>query len=55
MDKYMQTIRGIMATLDGVKVEGRENWLKMLSCQQALENMLTEMTKEAATKEQQEE
>lgn len=55
MDKYMQTIRGIMATLDGVKVEGRENWLKMLSCQQALENMLAEMAKEAETKKQQEE
>lgn len=55
MDKYMQTIRGIMAALDGVKVEGRENWLKMLSCQQALENMLTEMAKEAETKKHQEE
>lgn len=55
MDEYMQTIRGIMATLDGVKVEGRENWLKMLSCQQALENMLAEMSKEADTKKQQEE
>lgn len=55
MDKYMQTIRGIMATLDGVKVEGRENWLKMLSCQQALENMLAEMAKEAESQKKQEE
>lgn len=55
MDKYMQTIRGIMATLDGVKVEGRENWLKMLSCQQALENILADMDAEKQTKKQQEE
>lgn len=55
MDKYMQTIRGIMATLDGVKVEGRENWLKMLSCQQAMENMLTDMATEKANAEPQEE
>lgn len=55
MDKYMQTIRGIMATLDGVKVEGRENWLKMLSCQQAMENMLTEMAATAQTEKVQEE
>lgn len=55
MDNYMQTIRGIMATLDGVKVEGRENWLKMLSCQQALENMLAEMATKAQTEKPQEE
>lgn len=55
MDKYMQTIRGIMATLDGVKLDGWENWLKMLSCRQALENMLTEMQANAQTEKQQEE
>ena len=51
MDEYMQTIRGVMATLDGVSAEGHENWLRLLSCRQALENMLAKMDAEKQQEE----
>ena len=50
MNEYMQTIRNIMFTISGVKVEGPDNWNRMCAAYQALEEMLRKMSAEQETK-----
>lgn len=38
-----QTIRNIIATLEGIKAEGPENWNRLLACDQALKGLLDQL------------
>lgn len=46
MDEYMKTLQQIMATINGVKAEGAENWRRLLACTQAIESMIEQMKEE---------
>lgn len=46
MEKYTNTIKTIIVTLDGVKAEGADNWNRLLACEQKLREMLADMQKE---------
>lgn len=48
MDEYIKTLTQIMATLNGVKAEGVDNWRRLLACAQAIEAMIEQMKEAAA-------
>lgn len=47
-----QTIRNIIATLEGIKAEGPENWNRLLACDQALKELLAKLEAQKNTQKQ---
>lgn len=46
MEHYEQTIKSVIATLEGIKADGPDNWNRLLACDQALRGMLAKMQAE---------
>lgn len=46
MEKYINAIKTVIITLDGVKAEGAENWNRLLACEQKLREVLENMQME---------
>lgn len=43
---YKETIQKVLAVLQGVNVQGRENWDRLLACDQALRSVLNDMAQQ---------
>ena len=46
MENYAEVIQKIIATLEGIKADGPDNWNRLLACDQALRGMLAKMQAE---------
>ena len=46
MENYEQTIKRVIATLEGIKADGPDNWNRLLACDQALRDLLAKMQAE---------
>lgn len=46
MENYEQTIKRVIATLEGIKADGPDNWNRLLACDQALRSLLAQMQAE---------
>ena len=46
VEEYMNEVKAIIATLEGVKADGPDNWNRLLACDQALRDMLAQMQAE---------